>query len=178
MPSGWVLVDDRKIKLRCIKSTFLGTLPLWNGEDPDRIKLKSRIQIRIKVKAGCGSGSISKGSGSATLVTGRDPTSEEGTSTTRKVGFRTWKVSSKTGRLASRPGSLAARTGRLAARSKVSRQESWQQEGRPVAKQEGWQGNRKVGCENFCCCFRFLRTGNPSIYIRPCNFFPLNRLLQ
>jgi hypothetical protein len=40
MPSGWVLVDilTRKIKLRCIKNTVLGTLPLWNGKDPDPFK--------------------------------------------------------------------------------------------------------------------------------------------
>ncbi len=33
----WVLLDllTRKIKIRCIKSTVLGTLPLWNSKDPD-----------------------------------------------------------------------------------------------------------------------------------------------
>ncbi len=38
MPFGWVLLDllARKIKLRCIRSTVLGTsLPLWNCKDPD-----------------------------------------------------------------------------------------------------------------------------------------------
>ncbi len=37
MPFGLVLLDllTRKIKKRCIKGTLLGTLPLWNGKDPD-----------------------------------------------------------------------------------------------------------------------------------------------
>jgi hypothetical protein len=37
MFSGWVLADllTRKIKLRCVKSTVLGTVPLWNGKDLD-----------------------------------------------------------------------------------------------------------------------------------------------
>jgi hypothetical protein len=77
MPAGWVLADllTRKIKFRCIKSTVLSTLPLWNSKHPDpyqvanlyqsersdpyqserriwiRIKVKSRISIRIKVKS-------------------------------------------------------------------------------------------------------------------------------
>jgi hypothetical protein len=40
MPSGWVLSDllTMEIKLRCIKSTVLGPLPLRNSKDPDRIK--------------------------------------------------------------------------------------------------------------------------------------------
>jgi hypothetical protein len=40
MPFGWVLLDllTRKIKLKCIKSTVLGTLPLRNGKDPDPYK--------------------------------------------------------------------------------------------------------------------------------------------
>jgi hypothetical protein len=41
MLSGWVLADlygtvlTMKIKLRCTKSTILGTLTLENGKDPD-----------------------------------------------------------------------------------------------------------------------------------------------
>jgi hypothetical protein len=37
MPSGLILLDllTRKIELRCIKSTVSGSLPLWNGKDPD-----------------------------------------------------------------------------------------------------------------------------------------------
>jgi hypothetical protein len=83
MPSGWVLAGllTRKIKLRCTKSTVLGTVHLLNSKDQDpdqtvgsgsnsririRVKLKSRIRIRIKVKS-----MIRirlKWSGSATLV--------------------------------------------------------------------------------------------------------------
>jgi hypothetical protein len=44
MPCGWVLVDvlTRKIKLRCIKNTVLGTLPILNGKDPDLCQSKKQ----------------------------------------------------------------------------------------------------------------------------------------
>jgi hypothetical protein len=32
----------RKIKLRCIKSAVLGTLPLWNGMDPDPYQIEKQ----------------------------------------------------------------------------------------------------------------------------------------
>jgi hypothetical protein len=38
----WVLLElmTRKIKLKCIKINVLGTLPLWNGKDPDPYQIE------------------------------------------------------------------------------------------------------------------------------------------
>jgi hypothetical protein len=43
-PYSGVLADllTRKIKLRCIKSTVLGTLPILNGKDPDPYQIKKQ----------------------------------------------------------------------------------------------------------------------------------------
>jgi hypothetical protein len=65
----------RKIKWRCLKSTVLGTLPLFNGKDPYPYQTfgsgsvsnwKARSVSVQKWKAV--SGSVSKGSGSTTLA--------------------------------------------------------------------------------------------------------------
>ncbi len=59
MPSGGVLVDvlTRKIKLRCIKITVLGTLPLGNSKDLDPYQTVGEGSIS-NLKAG--SRSVSK----------------------------------------------------------------------------------------------------------------------
>jgi hypothetical protein len=66
---------DKENQVKINKSTVLGTLPLWNGKDPDPYQAvgygsvsdwKARSVSVSKWKAG--SGSTSKGSGSATLI--------------------------------------------------------------------------------------------------------------
>jgi hypothetical protein len=44
MPFGWVLLDllAMKIKLRCIRSTVLNTLPFWNCKDPDQDQIEKQ----------------------------------------------------------------------------------------------------------------------------------------
>ncbi len=44
MPSGCVLLDlwTWKIKSKCIKSTVLGTLPLWNGKNLDPYQIEKQ----------------------------------------------------------------------------------------------------------------------------------------
>ncbi len=78
MPSGWVLADllTRRIKLKCIKSIVLDTLPFWNTKDldPDQTGSVSKWKagsesVYWSGKQDPGSGSVSKRSGSATMDT-------------------------------------------------------------------------------------------------------------